>query len=377
MTNCSLQTATVFLRGGGFERLPPLLRSERLGELFEVALDDAIEPLDRQVDPVVRDAVVRIVVGADLLGPVTPADLRAARGGELLLLALTLELEQARAEDAQRLGLVLKLRFLVLHRHDEAGRQVGDANGRVSRVHALAPWPGRAVDVDLEVVRVDLDLDLLGLGDDGDRRRRGVDSSLGLRHGHALYPMRASLPLENGIRAVALDRERDVVVAAALARIGTEHLPLEAPVLRVAGEHAEEIARPDRRLVAPGALANLDDYVLLVVGVALDERELELVLELFQPPLELGNKAAEFRVLARRLEVVASRTPLLRELVRALELFQPAARIGRGMVVGEDRRVAHPLLRVGEGALELVDEAVHLAHGVLLRPLLRPCVLRG
>ncbi len=117
------------------------------------------------------------------------------------------------------------------------------------------------------------------------------------------------------------------------------------------------------RLVSARALADLDDHVLLVVRVALDERELQLVLELLEPPLELGNEPAELRVLARGLEVVARRAPLLRELVRALELLQAPACLRGLVVVGEDRRVAHPLLRVGVGALELLDEAVDLGHG--------------
>ncbi len=130
--------------------------------------------------------------------------------------------------------------------------------------------------------------------------------------------MGAPLPLEDRVRALALDRERDVVVAAALARVGAEHLPFEAPGFGVAREHPEEIARPDRALVPARPLADLDDDVLLVVGVALDERHLELVLELREPRLELGNEPAKLGVLARRFEVVARRAPLLRELVGAL-----------------------------------------------------------
>src|SRR5215212_2823032 len=139
MTTCSLQTVIVFLRRGGFERLPPLLGGQRGRELLQVALEDAVEPLDGQVDAVVRDAVVGIVVGANLLGALAPADLRPARRRELFLLALTLELEESRAQYAQRLRLILELGLLVLHGNHEARRDVGDADGRVCRVDALAP----------------------------------------------------------------------------------------------------------------------------------------------------------------------------------------------------------------------------------------------
>src|SRR5207237_8926716 len=95
---------------------------------------------------------------------------------------------------------------------------MGDANGGVRRVHALAARPGRAVDVDLQVVGIDLHLDLLGLRHHRDRRSGRVDAPLRLRLGHALDAVRAALPLEDGIRAVALERERGLLEAAGLAR---------------------------------------------------------------------------------------------------------------------------------------------------------------
>ena len=87
------------------------------------------------------------------------------------------------------------------------------------------PGPGRAVDVDLEVVLVDLDVDLLRLGHDRDGRRRRVDAPLRLRLGHALHAVRAALELEDRVGAVALDRERDVLEAAAVARARAEQPP--------------------------------------------------------------------------------------------------------------------------------------------------------
>ena len=154
------------------------------------------------------------------------------------------------------------------------GRQVRHPHGRVGRVHALATGPGRAVDVDLELVRVDLDLDLLGLGHDRDGRRRRVDPPLRLGLRDALHAMRAALPLEDRVGAVALDREHDLLEAARLVRAHVELLDVEAPALRVARQHPEEVGGPERGLVAADALADLDDHVLAVGGVRLDEREL-------------------------------------------------------------------------------------------------------
>ena len=69
------------------ERLAAVLGGERLGELVQLALEDALLQLVRgQLDPVVGEPVLGEVVGADLLRPLAAADLRAPRRGELLLL---------------------------------------------------------------------------------------------------------------------------------------------------------------------------------------------------------------------------------------------------------------------------------------------------
>src|SRR5205085_9154768 len=137
-----------------------------------------------------------------------------------------------------------------------------DPHGGVGRVHRLPARAGRAVDVDLEVVRVDLDLDLFRLRHDGDGRRRRVDAPLRLRLRDALYAVRAAFPLEHRVRAVALHRERDVLVTAAVVRARAELLDLEAAALGVPGEHAVDVAGPERRLVPSHALAHFEDDVL-------------------------------------------------------------------------------------------------------------------
>src|SRR5262245_18779426 len=94
---------------------------ERLGELAEVALEDLVEPVLRELDPGVGDAALGVVVGADLLCPLARPHLGTARGGHLRLLPLAFRLVQPCAQDAYRLVAVLQLRALVLHRDDDAG----------------------------------------------------------------------------------------------------------------------------------------------------------------------------------------------------------------------------------------------------------------
>ena len=116
------------------------------------------------------------------------------------------------------------------------------------------------------------------------------------------------------------------------------------------------VAGPERRLVAADALADLDDHVLRVGGVALDEREPERLLEVVLALLELRHELAQVAVVARRVEVLAHLAPLLGEVVRLLELLQAAADRRGLAVVAVDGRVGLTLLRLAVRALELVDE---------------------
>src|SRR5207247_5726000 len=65
-------------------------------------------------------------------------------------------------------------------------------------------------------------------------------------------------------RAVALDRERDLLQPCAVVRARAELLDLEPAALGVAGQHSVDVARPEGRLVPADALPDLDDDVLAV-----------------------------------------------------------------------------------------------------------------
>src|SRR5207249_2585902 len=118
-------------------------------------------------------------------------------------------------------------------------------------------------------------------------------AALRLGLGDALDAVGAGLPLENGVRAVALDREDDLLETACLAAAHLELLDAEFPALGIAREHPEDVPRPERGLVAADALADLDDHVLAVGWVVFDERQLELLLQRGQTLLELGDELAQ------------------------------------------------------------------------------------
>src|SRR5712692_8469401 len=129
----------------------PVGLDEGADHRVQVAVEHLVQVVGLVTDPVVGDAVLREVVGADPLGPVHGPDLAAPFGLRLgLRVGLRLG-EQPRAQDAQRLLLVLQLAFLVLAGHDDPGGQMGDPHGRVGGVHALAAGPGRPENVHAQV----------------------------------------------------------------------------------------------------------------------------------------------------------------------------------------------------------------------------------
>ena len=173
---------------------------------------------------------------------------------------------------------------------------------RTAESVVLTDWPPgpRAVDVDAQVALVDLDLDVFDLGQHRNGRRGGVDAALGLGRRHALHAVHAGLELHLRVDLVALDPERDLLEAAALGLVRVDLLDLPLLELGVARVHAVEVAREDGGLVTARAGADLDDDVLVVVGVAREHHHLELVLELGQPGLELldllGGELLHLRV---------------------------------------------------------------------------------
>ena len=253
-----------------------------------VAQEDAVVG-GVEADTVIGHAVLGLVVGTNLLGTVAVADLALALGTELSLLLLELHLVQTSAQHLHADFAVLDLGALFLRLHHGVGGQVGDAHGGISGVNALTARTGGAVGVDAQVGLVDLDVDLLGLGKYGDGRRGGLDTALGLGLGNALDAVHAGLELHDGVDAVALDLELDGLKAAGLAGAGIEHGGLPAARLAEALVHLVQIAGKDGRLVATGGGTDLDDGVLVVVGVARDEHVLNVFLELGKLGLVFGD----------------------------------------------------------------------------------------
>src|SRR5690242_5666932 len=98
----------------------------------------------------IRHAVLRKIVRADFLRPVTGFDLPAALGGESGLALFLLLFVEAGAEDTHGLRAILDLRLFVLLRNYQPAGNVRDAHGGIRGVHRLAAWAGRAECVDAQ-----------------------------------------------------------------------------------------------------------------------------------------------------------------------------------------------------------------------------------
>ena len=168
----------------------------------------------------VSHAVLRKVVGADLLTAIPAANLRFALPGKLSLLALKLHFVETRAQNSHRLLAILDLRLFVLAAHNRIRRNVRDAHRRVSGVHRLASRTRRAESIDANVLRLDLNVDVLRLGQHGHGYSRSVHSSLLLRFGNTLDAVHAALILELRVGAAAFDHGNDFLQSAN-SRFGT------------------------------------------------------------------------------------------------------------------------------------------------------------
>ena len=142
--------------------------------------------------------------------------------------------------------------------------------------------------------------------------------------------------------------------------------------LGVARVHAEEIGGEERRLVAAGPGADLDDDVLVVVRVLRDEQGAELgevlLAQGLQPPNFVLGQAGELRVgirgqLFRILELLLAALQVAVDGDDLLEVGPLAAEVGQLARVGEDSRIRHLMIKFVVPAFKFRQCAEKCAHG--------------
>src|SRR5882757_1050669 len=188
------------------EQLGLVLRGQGASQLVQIAVQDLLDLVQGQVDPVVGDPALREVVGADASRAIAASDQRASLTGLLLLLISELSVLDPRCQHFHGPFAILVLRTVVLAFHHDPGRQVRDAYGRLGLVHVLTTRPRGSKHVDPDLGRIDLDVvDLVSLGQHGNGASRCVDPSLCLGLGHTLNPVSSRFEFQAAVGALADD----------------------------------------------------------------------------------------------------------------------------------------------------------------------------
>src|SRR5207247_5946752 len=94
--------------------------------------------LERNIYSVITNPPLRKIVGADALGTIARSHLSAALRGAFSIALLALEVVESGAQHRHRLGAISVLRAVLLHHHDDAGRNVSDADSRFCLVDVLS-----------------------------------------------------------------------------------------------------------------------------------------------------------------------------------------------------------------------------------------------
>ena len=270
----------------------------------------------------IGDAVLREVVGTDALRTVHGAHLRSTVCRVLGVNLLLLVSQQSRTQHAHRGFTVLQLRLLVLHRHDNTGRQVGNTHRRVGGVHRLTAGARRTVHVNLQVVLVNLDfLGLIHLGEHQHTGGGSVNTALRLGRRNTLHAVHATLVLQVRPHALsrlvrgALNSNLGVLVTTHVGAGRRDNLGLPALVLGVTHVHAKQVTREQSGLVTTGTGLHLKNDVTAIVRVTRNQQAAQLLLSYLQLLLQAGNLRGELRVLlghlASGLEVVLERGVLV------------------------------------------------------------------
>ena len=126
---------SVFWRGG------PLPAKERFHQTVKVAVEHGIHVAQLQAGPQILHLLVGMEhIRADLRPP-GDVSLLPGKGAELRLAFLPLTIGELGGQHLHGPVFVLVLAPLVLTRHHDAGREVGDPHRRVGDVDVLAAGP--------------------------------------------------------------------------------------------------------------------------------------------------------------------------------------------------------------------------------------------
>ena len=106
-----------------------------------------------------------------------------------------------------------------------------------------------------------------------------MDAATRLRDGDALHAVRAALVLQTTVCARTVDEKGDLLKAADLRRIAAQDLRPPALPLGIARIHTEKARRKECRFFSSDTAANLNNDVLVIVRIARQEENRQLLCE--------------------------------------------------------------------------------------------------
>lgn len=224
---------------GGFELLGVLGELEGFDEVLDVAVHEGGEVVHRVADAVVGDAALGVVVGAYFLGAVACGHESLTFGGHLFHVFVVLAFVKSGTEDDEGFLEVLNLRLLVLTGDHDASGDMGEADGGIGGVDALAARTGGAEGVFAHIGHVEFYVEFFGFGQYNYSCCGGLETALGLGSGDALDAVHAALVFQQSVGFLTGDAEGDSFVATSCALVEVINLYLPALFLAEAGVHAE------------------------------------------------------------------------------------------------------------------------------------------
>ena len=139
-----------------------------------------------------------------LRSPVPTCVLRVS--ASLGLFFLPVFVQQPRTQYPHRFFPVFYLRFFVLTRHDDPGRDVGNPHRRLGRVHALPSRSAGAKRVNAQVLLVNVHFHFFHFRKYGDRGGRRVDAPARTRSSAPAARGELRFRISNGCRLPFLER---------------------------------------------------------------------------------------------------------------------------------------------------------------------------
>ena len=157
---------------------------------------------------------------------------------------------------------------------------MGNTNRRISLVDVLTAGARSSEGIHPQVGLVDFNgLGFIRLRHHRHRAGGGVNPALGFGLRHPLHPVGTGFKLECPIDRTTRNAGNDFLVAAMLTIIGADNLDLPALAFGITHVHLEQVTGENRRLIAPGAGTNLQEYVLAIVGILGQHQALELFVQ--------------------------------------------------------------------------------------------------